>query len=197
LFQETTWKKLFPATGAGIKRSSQIYNKEILNKPMETDTKNVTLANLEKQVLSVVEGIKRNPNKRKQILVGYITHVYEAVKEAIRKNGSVLPHYVILSDRPGFGAHCVTDEVIEKAKAMNAEAVVSVEGFESRNDITDVVYHVSMSAPALGALGWVLKVKLKDGAAAIRAEKPYLFDLEEKVKTLGQLVNELEADADK
>jgi hypothetical protein len=150
------------------------------------------LAELEKQVLSIMEGIKKNPDKKKQILIGYITHVYEVVKETLQKNGSVVPHYVILADAPEFGGSSVTDEVITKARKLDAEAVVSVEGFESQQDITDVIYHVSMSAPAVGVCGWVLKVKLGNKATRILKEKPYLFDSQEDVKTLGELVAELD-----
>jgi hypothetical protein len=45
----------------------------------------------------------------------------------------------------------------------------------------------------MGVLGWVLKVKLGDAKADIVAEMPYLFDSESTVKTLGELVEDLEA----
>ena len=151
---------------------------------------------LEKQVLSVMEGIKSNPDKKKAILIGYVSHVYEAVKQTILKSGAAMPHYVILSDTPEFGGPEVTDEIITKAQKLNAEAVVSVEGFESQDDITDVIYHVSMSAPSVGVLGWVFKVKLADGTVDIVKEKPYLFGPGDKIKTLGELVAELEVGED-
>lgn len=139
-----------------------------------------------------MDGLKRNPEKKKEILIGYISHAYEAVKENIIKNGAVMPHYVILSDTPEFGGPEVTDDIILKAQKLNAEAVVSVEGFESQDDITDVIYHVSMSAPSIGVLGWVLKVKFGDGTVNIVKEKPYLFGPGDTVKTLGEMVTELE-----
>lgn len=150
------------------------------------------MSQLEKQVATVMEAIKKNPSKKKQILIGYISHFYEGVKETVRKYGSVMPHYVILADAPRVGAPPVVREVVEEAKALNAEAILSVEGFESRTDITDVVYHVAMSTPSIGAMGWVFKVRLGDQKADILAEKPYLFKSEKDAKTLGALVEELE-----
>jgi len=150
------------------------------------------IAQLEKQVASVVETIKKNPSKKKQILIGYISHFYEGVKETVKKYGSVMPHYVIVADNPKFGGPTVTDDVVNDAKALNAEAILSVEGFESEDDLADVVYHVTMSTPSMGAMGWVFKVQLGNGKADILAEKPYLFESEKETKTLGELVRELE-----
>jgi len=152
-----------------------------------------SFAELEKQVALIVGTVKEDPSKKKQVLIGYIAHFYEAVKETVKKQGSMISHYVILADRPTFGGPSVTDEVIAKAKEMRAEAVLSVEGFQADDDITDVIYHVSMSAPCLGVLGWVFKVKLGDGKVDIVREMPYLFDSDATVKTLGELVEDLEA----
>jgi hypothetical protein len=151
------------------------------------------VAQLEKQVASVVEAIKNNPSKKKQILIGYITHFYEGVKETVKKYGSMMPHYVILAETPKVGGPVVTDDVVNEAKGLDAEAILSVEGFESKDDMTDVIYHVTMSAPSMGALGWVFKVRLGDGKAEILAEKPYLFESEQGTKTLEELVRELDA----
>jgi hypothetical protein len=150
------------------------------------------IAQLEKQVVTVVEAIKKNPSKKKQILVGYISHFYEGVRETVKKYGSILPHYVILADTPKVGGPTVTDDVVGEAKALNAEAILSVEGYESEEDMTDVIYHVSLSTPSIGTMGWVFKVQLGDGKAYILAEKSYLFESEKKAKTLGELVQELE-----
>lgn len=155
-----------------------------------------SFAELEKQVGLVMETIKKDPSKKRQILMGYISHFYEAVKETVRKQGSVLSHYVILADKPMFGGSSVTDEVIAKAEKLGAEAVLSVEGYQADNDITDVICHVSMSAPCMGVLGWLFKVKLGDAKADIVSEMPYLFDSETTVKTLGQLIRELEGTND-
>ena len=122
------------------------------NGASDDDSENPVAA-LEKQVLSVMEGIKKNPTKKREILIRYVSHVYEAVKGIVMKHGSVVPHYVILAGTPELGGPAVTDEIIEKAKALGAEAVVSVEGYESNEDMTDVIYHVSMSAPCMGVLG--------------------------------------------
>jgi hypothetical protein len=160
---------------------------------MKTQEPERLVSELEKQVALVVEEIKKEPSKKKQILIRYISNFYEAVKKTVEKEGSITPHYVMLTDPPNIGVPRVTDEVVSKAKELNAEAVLSVEGFRSENDISDVVYHVSMSAPCMGVLGWVFKVKLSDTRVDIAREMPYFFDVEDKVKTLGQLVVEMEA----
>ncbi len=149
---------------------------------------------LTKQVALVIEAIRKDPSKQKQILMRYISHFYEAVKETVKKQGSIIPYYIILADTPDFGAF-VTDDVISKAKEIRAEAVVYVEGFQSDDDIGDVIYHVSMSAPCMGVLGWVFKVKHADGRVDIIREMPYLFDSEDKVRTLRELVMEMEGEA--
>jgi hypothetical protein len=156
-----------------------------------------SFAELEKQVGLVIGAMKKDPSKKKQILMGYISHFYETVKETVRKQGSVLSHYVILADEPTFGGPSVTDEVIGKAKKLEAEAILSVEGYQADDDITDVIYHVSMSAPCMGVLGWVFKVKLGDAKADIVGEMPYLFDSKATVKTLGELVEDLQAQSKK
>jgi hypothetical protein len=166
-----------------------------LKRPFDNKGAASSLAELEKQVGLVMGAIKRDPSKKKQVLMAYISNFYETIKEILTKQGSVLSHYVILADEPTFGGPSVTDEVIDKAKKLEAEAVLSVEGYQADHDITDVIYHVSMSAPCMGVLGWVLKVKLGDGKADIIAEMPYLFDSETTVKTLGELVEDLEAQA--
>jgi hypothetical protein len=155
-----------------------------------------SLAELKKQVGLVMETIKKDPSKKRQILMGYISHFYEAVKETVRKQGAVPSHYVILADEPMFGGLSVTDEVIAKAKKLGAEAVLSVEGYQADHDMTDVIYHVSMSAPCMGVLGWLFKVKFGDAKADIVREMPYLFDSEATVKTLGELIGELEGTND-
>lgn len=157
------------------------------------DTPSQALNALKEQVGRVVAAIKKDPSKKKRILIGYITHFYEGVKETVKKYGAIMPHYVIVADQPKFGGPAVvTSEVLAQAKALKAEAIMSVEGFESKDDLSDVVYHVTMSAPSIGALGWVFKVKLGDGKAEILAEKPYLFESDKEAKTLGELVQELE-----
>ena len=51
-----------------------------------------------------------------------------------------------------------------------------------------------MSGPSLGVVGWVLKVRVGDGEATFEREMPYFFDTREKVKTLGELISEMEKD---
>jgi hypothetical protein len=149
---------------------------------------------LAEQVVSVVEAIEKDPTIEKRILVAYISHFYEAIKETIKQQGFVMPYYITLAKAPSFGP-LVTDEVIDQAKTLGAKGIVSVEGFQADNDIGDVIYHVTMSAPSIGVLGWVLKVKCTDGRADIVQELPYLFDAPEKVKTLGELVEQMEEES--
>jgi hypothetical protein len=75
---------------------------------------------------------------------------------------------------------------------MNAEAVLWVEGFQSERDISDLIYHVALSSPSLGVIGWVLKVKLWDGNVEFTREMPYHFDSPETTRTLGELLAEIE-----
>lgn len=149
-------------------------------------------SDLEKQILFIMEGIRNNPGNEKQILVGYASNFFDAVKETIKKQGAMSPFYILMSDQPVFGVPPITDDVIVQAKASNAAAVLSVEGFQSERDISDVVYHVSMSAPSMGVVGWVLKVKLGDGNVAFVREMPYFFGAKERVKSLGELLTEME-----
>ncbi len=160
----------------------------------ETEDSYIALAS---QIALVREAIRKYPSRRKEILIRFATNFYEAVKKAIQKHGSVTPQYVILTDSKEFWGPFVTDEVLKKATDINAEGVISVEGFQAKNDISDVIYHVSMSAPSLGVLGWVLKVRLADRRVGIVREMPYLFDSHEQVRTLGQLVAEMEAESEK
>jgi len=152
----------------------------------------VLLSVFEKQIVSVKEAMTREPHRKNQILTVYISNFHEAIKQAVRKHGSVIPLYFFLADTPNFGTPPVTDEVICRAKELNADAIVFVEGFQAHNDISDVIYHVSMSAPCLGVLGWVFKVKLHDGEVDIVREMTYIFDSPDKVKTIGELVEEME-----
>jgi len=149
---------------------------------------------LAEQVVSLVEAIEQDPTSEKRILVAYISHFYEAIKETIKQQGFVVPYYITLAKTPYFGP-LVTDEVIDQAKTLGAKGIVSVEGFQADNDISDVIYHVTMSAPSIGVLGWVLKVKCTDGRADIVHELPYLFDSQESVKSLEELVEQMEAEA--
>ena len=150
------------------------------------------LSAFKKQIASVNKAIKKEPHRKNQILTAYIANFYEAIKETVSRQGSVIPFYFFLADTPDFGIPPVTDEIIVRAKELDADAVVSVEGFQAYNDISDVIYHVSMSAPCLGVLGWLFKVKIHDGDVDIVREMPYIFDLQDRVKTIGELVEELE-----
>jgi hypothetical protein len=163
-----------------------------LNKASQIRKVEASFDQLAQQVAFVMEALGKDPSKEEQILMAYISHFYEAVKEAIRKHGSVMPYYFTVADSPDFGL-VVTDEVIRKAHDAGAKAIVSVEGFQSDDDISDVIYHVSLSAPCSGVLGWVLRVKHVSGGVNVVRELPYLFDSPEKVKTLGELVSEMES----
>ncbi|MBN2124893.1 MAG: hypothetical protein JW821_11410 [Deltaproteobacteria bacterium] len=146
----------------------------------------------EKQMRQVVEAIRKDPGRKSHILMVCVSNIYDAVKETLKKQGSIMPFYVIFTNPPVFGVPPVTDEVILRAREETAEAILSVEGFESERDIGDVVYHISLSAPALGVMGWVLKVRLGDQSVTFEREMPYLFDGREKVKSLGELLEEMD-----
>lgn len=139
-----------------------------------------------------MKAIQADPSRKGQILTVYISNFVSAVKETIGRHGHVLPLYIIVADTVELGIPPVTEEVILKAKELKAEAVVCVEGFQSDKDIGDVIYHVSMSAPCVGVMGWVLKVKLGDGRVEFTREMPYHFDSPDRVKTLGELISEIE-----
>jgi hypothetical protein len=146
---------------------------------------------LKKQIASVVEAIEQDPPKEKRILIAYISHVYEAIKQTIKKQGFVMPYYISLANEPDLGSQ-VNQEVIARARAVGAKGIVSVEGFQSEDDIGDVIYHLSLSAPSMGVLGWVMKVKCAEGKADIVREQPYLFETQDQTKTLGELVEQME-----
>lgn len=147
---------------------------------------------LRKQVARVMDAIRSRPERRRQILSVYVSNFFGAVKETLRRQGRIMPLFMIIADPADFGVPPVTEEVTTQAKEMNAEAVVWAEGFQSENDISDVIYHVGISAPCLGVMGWVLRVKLGEGRVAFAREMPYCFDSPDKVKSLGELVSEME-----
>jgi hypothetical protein len=152
----------------------------------------IPLDELEKQVSMVINAIKKRPLMRKQVLTSFISNIFAAVKETLRGQGRVAPLYMIVAEYAEFGLPPVTDEVIKMAKERKAEAVITIEGFHSDKDISDVVYHVSMSVPAIGVMGWVLKAKIRDRSLEFVRELPYFYDSIEKVKTLGQILEEME-----
>lgn len=159
---------------------------------MKDQEREMLFRELEKQILFVMEAIRNNPGNKKQILVGYASNFFDAAKETIKKQGAMSPLYILMSDHPVFGVPPITDEVVAEAQASSAEAVISLEGFQLERDISDIVYHVSMSAPCLGVIGWVVKVKLADGMVEFVREMPYFFDTRERVKSLGELLEEME-----
>jgi hypothetical protein len=139
-----------------------------------------------------MEAIRARPEKRRQILSVYVFHFVWAVKETLRRQGRIMPLYMILGDPADFGVPPVTEEVAAQAKERNAEAVVWVEGFQSERDISDVIYHVGISSPCLGVMGWVLKVKLEERKVVFTREMPYCFDSPDKLKSLGQILSEMD-----
>lgn len=147
---------------------------------------------LRKQVARVMEAIRSKPERRRQILSVYVLNFFGAVKETLRRQGRIMPLYMIIADPADFGVPPVTGEVAGQAKEMNAEAVVWVEGFQSEKDISDVIYHVGISSPCLGVMGWVLKVKLGEGRVAFTREMPYCFDSPDKMKSLGEIISEMD-----
>jgi hypothetical protein len=155
-------------------------------------TTKIPLDELETQVTMVINAIKKRPLMRKRVLTSFITNIFAAVKETLRGQGRVVPLYMVVAEQAEFGMPPVTDEVNKMAKERKAEAVITIEGFHSDKDISDVVYHVSMSAPAIGVMGWVLKAKIRDRSLEFVREWPYVFDSAEKVKSLGQILEEME-----
>jgi ribosomal protein S8 len=149
-------------------------------------------AQLRKQVAQVLDAIRSHPKRRRQILSVYASSFFGAVKETLRRQGRIVPLYMILADPADFGIPPVTEEVARQAREMNAEAVVWVEGFQSEKDISDVIYHVGISSPGMGVMGWVLKVKLGDGRVVFTRERPYCFDSPDKVKSLGEIISEMD-----
>jgi hypothetical protein len=147
---------------------------------------------LRKQVARVMDAIRVRPERRRQILSVYVSNLFSAVKETLRRQGRIMPLYMILADPADFGVPPVTEEVTRQARELNAEAVVWVEGFQLEKDISDVIYHVGISSPCLGVMGWILKVKLGEGKVAFPREMPYCFDSPDKVKSLGQLISEMD-----
>jgi hypothetical protein len=150
------------------------------------------LGDLKTQVAQVMEVIRRYPSRRSQILIGFLSTFFDAVKETLKKQGRIMPIYIILADEVSFGIPPVTEEVTRSAKDRDAEAVVTLEGFQSESDISDLICHISMSSPSIGVMGWVLKVKLRDGSVSFLREMPYLFNSKKKVKSLGELIAQME-----
>ncbi len=149
---------------------------------------------LERQVALVVEAIQKKPAVKYQILTKFLSAIFMAVKETLRKQGRVTPLYIIVAEVPDFGVPPLTENVIAQAKNQGAEAIITIEGFHSNKDISDVIYHISMSAPRFGVKGWVLKVKIEDRKLEFVREWPYFFAAKEKVKTLGEILMEMEKD---
>ncbi len=158
----------------------------------QREREDLPLDRLEEQVRRVLSAIRAEPTRRRQILTTFVVHFLGAVKEAIRAQGRIVSFYMLLSDPVDFGIPPVTAEISLHARQVKAEAIVWVEGFQSEKDISDVIYHIALSAPGMGVLGWVVKVKLEDGRVEFTREMPYHFDTPEKVKSLGELVEEME-----
>jgi hypothetical protein len=152
------------------------------------------LKELEAQFAKVAAAVSRDPSRARLILTSFISNLYDAIKETVRRQGYVTPFYVMLSEPVQFGVPPVTEEVVQEARARNASAVVCVEGFQASEDIADLMYHINMSAPGLGVMGWVVKVRLSQGTVTFVRELPYHFDSRDKVKTLGELISEMESE---
>jgi len=158
----------------------------------EAEAKSSVLDDLEEQIALVMEAIRRRPALKTGILKRFLSNIFVAMKETLRQQGRVASLYMIVAEAADFGVPPLTEDVIAQAKASEAQAIVTIEGFHSNHDISDVIYHVSMSTPSLGVLGWVLKIKIGDGTLEFVREWPYYFDTKEKVKTLGEILAEME-----
>jgi hypothetical protein len=158
----------------------------------DAEAKAMALDDLEGQIALVMEAIRSRPAMKGKILKKFLSNIFIAAKETLRRQGRLAPLYMIVAEFADFGVPPVTEDAIAQAKESKAEAIVTIEGFHSNHDISDVIYHVSMSAPSLGVLGWVLKIKIGDGMLKFVREWPYFFDTKEKVKTLGEILAEMD-----
>jgi hypothetical protein len=150
------------------------------------------LAKFKTQVSLVMRAIHREPFREREILNVYAVIFFDAFKETIRTQGYTDSIFIVLADTPIFGVPPLTEEILGQAKGQNAKGILSVEGFQANNDISDVIYHISLSAPCIGVRGWILKVKLSDRKVLFQREMPYHFDSKDKVKSLGELIKEME-----
>ena len=158
----------------------------------KAEAKSSVLVDLEEQIALVMEAIRRRPALKAGILKRFLSNIFVAMKETLKQQGRVASLYMIVAEAADFGIPPLTEDVIAQAKASEAQAIITIEGFHSNRDISDVIYHVSMSTPSLGVLGWVLKIKIGDGTLEFVREWPYYFDTKEKVKTLGGILAEME-----
>ncbi len=115
--------------------------------------KAITLDEMEQQIAIVMEAVKRRPAMRNRILKRFLSNIVVAAKETLKKRGRVAPFYMIVAEAADFGVPPLTEDVIAKAKESKAQAIVTIEGFHSDQDISDVIYHITMSAPSIGVLG--------------------------------------------
>ena len=158
----------------------------------EQTTEDIALDELEEQIALVMKAIRRQPALKPRILTRFFSNLFVAVKETLRGQGRIAPLFMVVAESAVFGVPPLTEDVIAQAKESGAEAIVIIEGFHSNHDIGDVIYHVSMSAPSFGVMGWVLKIRIGDGKVEFTREWPYFFDTKEKVKTLGEILAEME-----
>lgn len=158
----------------------------------EATGKGISLSELEDQIALVMESIQRRPADGGRILKAFFSNIFVAAKETLKKQGRLAPLYMIVAEVADFGVPPLTEEVIARAKESKAQAIITIEGFHSDHDISDVIYHVSMSTPHLGVMGWVLKVRIGNGILEFVREWPYFFETKEKLKTLGEILVEME-----
>ena len=158
----------------------------------EQATEDITLDELEEQIALVMKAIKRQPALKPRILTRFFSNLFVAAKETLRGQGRIAPLFMVVAESPVFGVPPLREDVIAQAKRSGAEAIVVIEGFHSNHDIGDVIYHVSMSAPSIGVMGWVLKLRIGEGKVEFTREWPYFFHAKEKVKTLGEILAEME-----
>ncbi|MBP1740173.1 MAG: hypothetical protein H6Q48_2466, partial [Deltaproteobacteria bacterium] len=102
----------------------------------ETAAGVTVLDDLEDQIALVMEAIRRRPALKAGILKRFLSNIFVAMKETLRKQGRVAPLYMIVAEAADFGIPPLTEDVIAQAKASEAQAIVTIEGFHSNHDIS-------------------------------------------------------------
>jgi len=78
----------------------------------------MSLSELEKQLIVVVSEIRKRPARRRQVLTDFASKLFSAVKETLRSQGRVAPLYMVIAEHAEFGAPPVTEEVLESWQSV-------------------------------------------------------------------------------
>ena len=88
---------------------------------VKDEEREMLFRDLEKQIIFIMGALRKSPDNKRQILVGYASNFFDAVKETIKKQGIMSPFFIIMGDQPVFGVPPITDDVLAQAKASNAD----------------------------------------------------------------------------